>query len=38
MKHQLVISDPEILSGIPVFNRTRVPVKTLLDSFYLNSL
>jgi len=31
MKNQLVISDPEILSGIPVFNGTRVPVKTLLD-------
>jgi len=31
MKNQLVISDPEILSGIPVFYGTRVPVKTLLD-------
>jgi uncharacterized protein (DUF433 family) len=31
MKNQLVISDPEILSGIPIFNGTRVPVKTLLD-------
>ena len=28
---QLVISDPEILGGIPVFTGTRVPVKTLFD-------
>ena len=31
MESQLVVSDPEILSGIPIFNETRVPVKTLLD-------
>jgi uncharacterized protein (DUF433 family) len=31
MESQLVVSDPEILSGIPIFNGTRVPVKTLLD-------
>jgi uncharacterized protein (DUF433 family) len=27
----LVHSDPEIMSGMPVFVGTRVPVKTLLD-------
>lgn len=28
---QLVISNPNILSGMPVFAGTRVPVKNLLD-------
>jgi uncharacterized protein (DUF433 family) len=27
----LIISSPERLSGTPVFNGTRVPVKTLID-------
>ncbi len=27
----IIISDPEILSGIPVFKGTRVPVKNLFD-------
>ena len=27
----IIHSDPEILGGVPVFVRTRVPVKTLLD-------
>lgn len=27
----LIHRDPEILSGIPVFNGTRVPFRTLLD-------
>lgn len=31
MTDKLVVSDPEILSGTPVFNGTRVPIKTLLD-------
>jgi len=31
MKNQLIIRDPEILSGVPIFNGTRVPVKTLID-------
>lgn len=31
MNNQLIIKDPEILSGIPVFKGTRVPVKNLLD-------
>lgn len=33
MKEQETIhSDPEILSGTPVFSGTRVPVSTLIDS------
>ena len=31
MKPPLVVSDPDILGGIPVFSGTRVPVKTLTD-------
>ena len=31
MKSKIVSSDPEILSGIPCFTGTRVPVKTLFD-------
>jgi uncharacterized protein (DUF433 family) len=29
--HEIVHSDPEILSGIPVFAGTRVPVQSLFD-------
>ena len=29
--NSIIHSDPEILGGVPVFVRTRVPVKTLLD-------
>jgi uncharacterized protein (DUF433 family) len=28
---EVIISDPEILNGIPVFKGTRVPVKNLFD-------
>ena len=31
MKCEAIVSDPEILSGTPVFRGTRVPVKNLLD-------
>ncbi|MGI0481979.1 DUF433 domain-containing protein [Geminocystis sp. CENA526] len=31
MNNQLIVKDSEILSGIPVFKGTRVPVKNLLD-------
>ena len=31
MKTRLIISDPEILDGTPVFFGTRVPVKNLTD-------
>jgi len=31
MKTRLIISDPEILDGTPVFAGTRVPVKNLTD-------
>lgn len=30
-KQKLVHSDPEVMSGTPVFVGTRVPVKTLFD-------
>ena len=30
-KHLVIHSDPEILSGVPVFVGTRVPAQTLLD-------
>jgi uncharacterized protein (DUF433 family) len=30
-KHAVIHSDSEILSGVPVFVGTRVPVQTLLD-------
>ena len=31
MENQLIVRDPEIFSGIPVFKGTRVLVKTLVD-------
>jgi uncharacterized protein (DUF433 family) len=31
MKSALIVSNPEILSGTPVFAGTRVPVKNLTD-------
>jgi uncharacterized protein (DUF433 family) len=31
MKPRLITSDPEILSGTPVFAGTRVPIKNLTD-------
>jgi uncharacterized protein (DUF433 family) len=31
MTQKIIISDPEILSGTPVFRGTRVPVKNLFD-------
>lgn len=31
MKNRLVTSDPEVMSGEPVFAGTRVPVKNLID-------
>lgn len=31
MAKSLVVSDPEILGGTPVFKGTRVPVRTLFD-------
>ena len=30
-RHDVYHSDPEIMSGVPVFVGTRVPVQTLLD-------
>jgi len=31
MKKSVMVSDPEIMGGTPVFRGTRVPVQTLLD-------
>jgi len=31
MTQSVIIKDPEILSGMPVFRGTRVPVKNLID-------
>ena len=31
LEHALMVRDPDILGGIPVFAGTRVPVRTLLD-------
>lgn len=31
MTDSVVVKDPEILGGIPVFRGTRVPVQTLID-------
>lgn len=34
-EQHLIVEDPEILGGVPVFYGTRVPVKNLID--YLTS-
>jgi uncharacterized protein (DUF433 family) len=31
MTGSVIVKDPEILSGLPVFRGTRVPVKNLID-------
>ena len=31
IEHPLIVRDPELLGGTPVFAETRVPVQTLLD-------
>ena len=31
IEHPLIIRDPDLLGGTPVFAGTRVPVQTLLD-------
>lgn len=31
MKNPVVVSDPQILGGTPVFAGTRVPIKNLID-------
>ena len=33
MKSRVIVSDPNILSGTPVFRGTRVPMQTLIDYF-----
>jgi len=31
MKKSVIVTDPQIMGGTPVFRHTRVPVQTLLD-------
>jgi uncharacterized protein (DUF433 family) len=31
MKNRAVVSDPEVMNGVPCFRDTRVPFKTLID-------
>ena len=31
MKKSVIVTDPQIMGGTPVFRGTRVPVQTLLD-------
>ena len=31
MKSRVIVSDPSIMSGTPVFRGTRVPMQTLID-------
>jgi uncharacterized protein (DUF433 family) len=31
MKKSVIVSDPEVMGGTPVFRGTRVPVQTLVD-------
>ncbi|MEQ8711567.1 MAG: DUF433 domain-containing protein [Cyclobacteriaceae bacterium] len=38
MSQRLINIDPEILSGTPVFNGTRVPIQTLFDWLETESL
>lgn len=35
MKMKVIVSNPEVMGGTPVFRGTRVPVQTLMD--YLES-
>ncbi len=35
MKSSVIVSDPEIMGGTPMFRGTRVPMQTLID--YLES-
>jgi uncharacterized protein (DUF433 family) len=36
MDNKLIISDPEVMGGTPVFSGTRVPVKSLFDHIELS--
>ena len=36
MQHNVIVSDKDILGGVPVFAGTRVPVKTLFDYLKAN--
>ena len=38
MKTNIIISDPDILGGTPVFNGTRVPIQALFDYLQFSSI
>jgi uncharacterized protein (DUF433 family) len=38
MKNSIVVSDPEILNGTPVFRGTRVPVQALFDYLQFSTI
>lgn len=38
MKTSLIISDPDILGGTPVFRGTRVPIRALFDYLQFSSI
>lgn len=38
MKHSIIVSDPDILSGTPVFRGTRVPIQALFDYLQFSSI
>jgi uncharacterized protein (DUF433 family) len=38
MKHSIIVSDPDILSGTPVFRGTRVPIRALFDYLQFSSI
>ena len=38
MKSSIIVSDPEILNGSPVFRNTRVPIQALFDYLRFSSV
>lgn len=38
MKTSIIISDPDILGGTPVFNGTRVPIRALFDYLQFSTI
>ena len=38
MKTSIIVSDPDILNGTPVFNGTRVPIRALFDYLQFSTI
>ncbi|GAA4394740.1 hypothetical protein GCM10023187_00880 [Nibrella viscosa] len=38
MKSSIIVSDPEILGGTPVFRGTRVPIRALFDYLQFSTI